>query len=54
MVKVKVKVKVTVMHIYTQNFSQTVTDRTSITIVNKYKVSYTLSIGIFTFHLDPF
>ena len=39
------------MHILIANFSQMVTDRANIAIANKDKVSYRLSIGIFTFGL---
>ena len=36
-------VTVKVMHISTENISQTMTDQANITITNKYKVAYGLS-----------
>ena len=48
------KARVNIMHISIANFSQLLTDKANIAIINKYEVSYDLSIGIFTFDLGPF
>ena len=37
----------------TANISQTVTNKASIAIANKYKVAYGFSIGVFIFVLGP-
>ena len=42
-----------VIHIPTANILQMATYWATVTIANKYKVAYSLSIGIFTFDLGP-